>query len=230
MTRLTVDNLRSLCVDAKGEHASDARQIRGVPVQQVVQAKRHADRPPMQALADILVEGGAGGPDAEAVQNRRRGFLRKKLDVGGQGNQDAQVKWRDWLQRAAARPVEDVLQFQIQVATLPDRPQLCAITTEAFLLAAKLVLVDDTFKDAYGVCDASFKINKANWALFMLGLSAKHHTERQRWCSQLILLGLAWVPKEDGECLKEVLKTIRDWYCARKIDLNFHLQEASVTC
>ena len=84
------------------------------------------------------------------------------------------------------------------------------------------------------------KINKANWALFLLGLSTKHFADRQAWSSQLIPLGMAWTPKEDGEGLKSVLKTItgwyaglksvlktiRDWYAARDINVNFSLQEA----
>ena len=41
---------------------------------------------------------------------------------------------------------------------------------------------------------------------------------------------MAWTHKEDGEWLKSVLKTIRDWYAARDIDLNFSLQEAHVLC
>ena len=70
------------------------------------------------------------------------------------------------------------------------------------------------------------KISKANWALLLLGLSTKHFTDRQAWSSQLIPFGMAWTPKEDGEGLKSVLKTIRDWYAARDIDLNLSLQEA----
>ena len=63
------------------------------------------------------------------------------------------------------------------------------------------------------------KINKANWALFLLGLSTKKHfADRQAWSCQLIPLGMAWTPKEDGEGLKSVLKTIMDWYAARDID------------
>ncbi|CAE7247939.1 PRPF6 [Symbiodinium microadriaticum] len=70
------------------------------------------------------------------------------------------------------------------------------------------------------------KISKANWALLLLGLSTTHFTDRQAWSSHLIPFGMAWTPKEDGEGLKSVLKTIRDWYAARDIDLNLSLQEA----
>ncbi|CAE7569990.1 unnamed protein product, partial [Symbiodinium necroappetens] len=65
---------------------------------------------------------------------------------------------------------------------------------------------DDFFSGA--VAHRFGKINKANWALFLLGLSTKN-TSRT----------------EDGEGLKSVLKTIMDWYAARDIDPNFSLQE-----
>ena len=89
--------------------------------------------------------------------------------MAGEGSQDAEVGWREWLQAAAQGPVEDILQFQVHLVSLPDRAPLRVLTAEVFLLAARLGLADDTFQDAYGVCDASFKINKADWALFHAG-------------------------------------------------------------
>ena len=39
-----------------------------IPVQQVMQVRRHADRPPAQALVDMLVDAhGSAGPDAHAA-------------------------------------------------------------------------------------------------------------------------------------------------------------------
>ncbi|CAE7329209.1 ilvE, partial [Symbiodinium necroappetens] len=81
---------------------------------------------------------------------------------------------------------------------------------------------DDFFAGAVAHC--SGKINEANWARFLLGLSTEHFADGQAWPSQLIPLGMPWTPKEEGEGLKSVLKTIRDWYAARDIDLNFSLQ------
>ncbi|CAE7878874.1 unnamed protein product, partial [Symbiodinium microadriaticum] len=83
---------------------------------------------------------------------------------------------------------------------------------------------DDCFSGA--VAQHFGKINKANWALFWLGLSTKNFTDHH---SQLIPLGMVWTLKEDGTGLQSVLKTIRDWYAARDIDLNFSLQTAART-